>query len=135
MKYFIVLLCFSLTILSCGSDDGNASSTNYDAYVEGKWDLNHVNGGINGINQNIDSGKLEITFNPNTHKVNVVNNLTIQDEVAFYFTGEYNYSVSTNYQNITISSGNYIIVAISSTALILKDIATADGYTYAFTKL
>lgn len=89
----LLALGLLLSLAGCNNDDDNNSA----ATLEGTWKLTRVQGGFGGADEQFSPGAITWTFDFDTQKVSVVNNLDPESEWDFFETGLYDFEVlSTN---------------------------------------
>lgn len=99
-----ILLISSLFILLFSCDDDNVKAN----ALDGEWHLIKVTGGFAGVNNDIERGEVVWNFDESTSKLNIDNqSASLFSGLA---TGTYDYSVTSEGQNIVCSENDLILV-------------------------
>lgn len=139
MKNYLIIACFCFFALTnCSLDNDN---NNQPQVTRVLWNLKNVSGGVAGVSNDFNSGKIVWEFNEQTSKFTVSNtngDSSIEDGLD---SGTYTYSVnevgSKNY--ISINADEFGSITVTSTKLIINQNETSTGsasdlYIYTFEK-
>lgn len=116
----LLLILGGIVVTSCNNDDDSIQETP----INGTWNLKNSSGGITGIDQDYENGKIIWTFNNQDSLLNIANN-SIQDTGNQIFvnsglkSGEYPYSIVKTNGNeyILINTAEYGKIIISGNNL------------------
>jgi hypothetical protein len=138
MKSQLLFLSISTLIAftACKKTDCECASQNT---LEGKWHMDSVYGGLQGITLSYATGEVIWDFKPNQGTVEVTNNILTTGPKSIYArfsTGVYGYYIqNTNGQEILFVDSTALgVYTINASTLVVDDGLAADGFVTEFVR-
>lgn len=141
MKTYKILLLFSLTVFfNCSL--GNDMTTNSTPQINITWHLSQTTGGIEGVNDQFETGTVVWTFYESTGSLYVENQNTDTTKQDFLASGTYSYTIDKvgEQQFITIDGVEYGEIIITDNDFTINENMKStgeesDGFVYTFKKV
>ena len=127
---FMLSIILPLSVVGCDPESYDPIT---DFNINGKWNLTHVGGGIDGRDLNFDPGIITWTFNENTGMVTIDN--TSENGLSVFLTGTYSFLIEDvdGQRTLTIDGILFDSFEFSQDQIFL-DQQYADGLSMVLTK-
>ncbi len=132
MKSRILLFVVLVSLIGVSSCKKNDPGTSPNTYY-GAWQLKNVSGGLMGINLNYTTGEVIWSFDENTSKLTVINNIISTGSKSIFArlaTGTYTFSISKNgkRKNLFVDNVDFGTIHVNNGVLLLDEGVAADGF-------
>ncbi len=122
-----VLILLVVLFTSCHRDDDSVQTED----LNGIWNIKNISGGIAGIDDDYENGKIIWTFNSQKLTLNVENNTIQENSYSGFESGTYTYAITesggNNYILINNDSYGSYILKIDALTIIQNDTPSGTG--------